>query len=291
MPKYSSKSYEFFTAVKSGCGDQKHLSIIVKSGKNGNWSWRLLDGFGGCNGAVKKNLEGSAALLWSSMVGPTAAYAVRSASQPASLAAIYIVISTSTPTLFLLTTPFRCSMLTLKSTSILAKRSRKGIRGVKYIFCRIPSVVIAIQTQRGPILLSNCAFRPKVTHFNSRSTILRNEEMGSPNHEFCTFVSMKVFLILLAKDLCRKEILCHLSDYGNATTLSHLKGEEPRKPHLDSSISSSSHTGEDQYKQRRIHSDMKTTTSTTNVKRKLTLMIHSGHCRSLKYKYYYVLQY
>ena len=102
---------------------------------------------------------------------------------------------------------------------------------------------------------------------------------------------MKVFLILLAKDLCRKEILCHLSDYGNATTLSHLKGEEPRKPHLDSSsISSSSHTGEDQYKQRRIHSDMKTTTSTTNVKRKLTLMIHSGHCMSLKYKYYYVLQ-
>ena len=108
MPKYSSKSYEFFTAVKSGCGDQKHLSIIVKSGKNGNWSWRLLDGFGGCNGAVKKNLEGSAALLWSSMFGPTA-YAVRSASQ-ASLAAIYIVISTSTPTLFLLTTPFRCSL-------------------------------------------------------------------------------------------------------------------------------------------------------------------------------------
>ena len=251
-----------------------------------------MDGFGGCNGAVKKNLEGSAALLWSSMVGPTAAYAVRSASQPASLAAIYIVISTSTPTLFLLTTPFRCSMLTLKSTSILAKRSRKGIRGVKYIFCRIPSVVIAIQTQRGPILLSNCAFRPKVTHFNSRSTILRNEDMVSLNHEFCTFVSMKVSLILLAKDLCRKEILCHLSDYGNATTLSHLKGEEPRKPHLDSSISSSSssHTGEDQYKQRRIHSDMKTTTSTTNVKRKLTLMIHSGHCRSLKYKYYYVLQ-
>ena len=113
---------------KSGCWwwPEKHLSIIVKSGKNGNWSWRLLDGFGGCNGAVKKNLEGSAALLWSSMVGPTAAYAVRSASQPASLAAIYIVISTSTPTLFLLTTPFRCSMLTLKSTSILAKRSRKG---------------------------------------------------------------------------------------------------------------------------------------------------------------------
>ena len=66
-----------------------------------------MDGFGGCNGAVKKNLEGSAALLWSSsMVGPTA-YAVRSASQ-ASLAAIYIVISTSTPTLFLLTTPALC---------------------------------------------------------------------------------------------------------------------------------------------------------------------------------------
>ena len=61
-----------------------------------------------------------------------------------------------------------------------------------------------------------------------------------------------------------KEILCHLSDYGNATTLSHLKGEEPRKPHLDSSISSSSHAGEDQYKQRRIHSDMKTTTTTSS---------------------------
>ena len=68
-------------------------------------------------------------------------------------------------------------MLTLKSTSIPAEKEQEGIRGVKYIFCRIPSVVIAIQTQRGPILLSNCAFRPKVTHFNSRSTILRNEEI------------------------------------------------------------------------------------------------------------------